>query len=136
FNTGQYLELEGPIDTAAFARAVDLVTADADLLSMRIDATGSEPVVVIDPSRSPVVRIIDLRDRPDPRAAALDAMWADMRTPVDPARDPVAVEWLFTLADDHHLWYQRIHHIAIDGYGTAMIVRRVCEAYKALAAGN
>ena len=31
---------------------------------------------------------------------------------------------LFVLGDEHYLWYQRVHHVVIDGYGTALADRQ------------
>ncbi|KAE9713783.1 hypothetical protein GP712_27215, partial [Escherichia coli] len=34
------------------------------------------------------------------------------------------------------IWYQRIHHIAIDGFAFSLIARRVAEVYSALSQGT
>ncbi|MNC74554.1 Dimodular nonribosomal peptide synthase [compost metagenome] len=45
---------------------------------------------------------------------------------------PLFAEALFKLDDEHFCWYQRIHHIVIDGFGVSLLVRRVAELYTAL----
>src|SRR5690606_15999353 len=39
---------------------------------------------------------------------------------------------LFILGPEHYLWYQRVHHLAADGYGMALIEGRSMQLYRAL----
>ncbi len=43
---------------------------------------------------------------------------------------------LLRLAPDHHVWISRIHHIAVDGYSFARLLRWVADAYSADLAGE
>jgi enterobactin synthetase component F len=56
-------------------------------------------------------------------------MQRDMAAPIDLTRTPAAAEVLFVLDDQRHIWYQRVHHLAIDGYGTALLTDRICDLY-------
>lgn len=69
----------------------------------------------------------------DARLRAEAAIQLDLRTPIDPAVGPLAAQKLFRLRDDLHLWYQRIHHLAVDGYGTSLLTRRIRDLYAARA---
>lgn len=136
FNTGQYLDLRGPLDLDAFRAAVDRVGVEAEALSLRFEDRADGPVQYCDPAMRPRLAVIDLSDGADPEAAALDAIGADMARPVDPERDPMAGQTLYRLAPDHHIWAQRIHHFANDGYGMVMLTSRVAELYEAALAGR
>ncbi|SCW90779.1 non-ribosomal peptide synthetase [Ancylobacter rudongensis] len=131
FNTGQSIELTGPLDRAAFEAALAQAVAEADALSLRmIDAAG-EPMQAIDPAQRPVLEVIDLSREIDPLAAARAEIARDMATPIDPTRDKLAAERLFVLGPTRHVWQQRIHHLAIDGYGMILLTQRVAELYNA-----
>ena len=49
------------------------------------------------------------------------------------ARDAVTDELLHTelikLADDRHFFYQRVHHLMLDGYSAVLVLQRVAEQY-------
>ncbi|QKW49146.1 non-ribosomal peptide synthetase [Streptomyces buecherae] len=81
----------------------------------------------------------DLRDAADtdagPDAAALAWMRADLAKPFDLASGPLFQHALFRVGDQRWLWYQRVHHLVMDGYGYSLLARRVAEVYTALATG-
>ncbi|PWR17834.1 non-ribosomal peptide synthetase [Zavarzinia compransoris] len=129
YNTGHYVEIEGPLDVAAFARAVDRAAAEAEALALRVIETADGPLQVIDPAQAPRLRVVDLTALPDPGAEARARIAADMASPLDPTRAPMAAEVLFLLRPGLVLWYQRIHHLAVDGYGAALLAGRIAGLY-------
>ncbi|RTL91072.1 amino acid adenylation domain-containing protein [Ancylobacter aquaticus] len=131
FNTGQYIELTGPLDRAAFAAAVAVAVAEADALALRVIDSPAGPMQLIDPANRPVLEVIDLSREVDPLAAAQAEIARDMATPIDPTRDKLAAQRLFVLGRERHVWQQRIHHLAIDGYGMILLTQRVAELYNA-----
>lgn len=135
FNTGQYLDLRGSLDVILLCESIAEAVADADTLATRVVETDAEPHRVIDPAARPAVNHIDVSDAVDPVAEARALMDRDMATATDPSRDPVAAQVVFTISADRHFWYQRIHHLAIDGYGTALLTRRICDLYRARVLG-
>lgn len=78
----------------------------------------------------------DLTAEREPHAAALAWMDEDMARPVDLARGPVFGHALLRIAPEEYLWYHRVHHIALDGFGLSLVARRVAEVYTALTAGD
>ena len=124
FNTGQCLELRGTLDLETFRAAVNGAVAEADALALCI---GEGPVQRVVEARRPWLEVVDVADA----KAALAAMAADMAQPIDPARDRLAAQRLYRIGPDHHLWYQRIHHLAVDGFGTELLTRRVAALYAA-----
>ena len=77
-----------------------------------------------------------MRDAADPVAAALAWMRRRPRRHRRPATsDPLFRHALFRAGAEHFLWYQRVHHIALDGFGLSLVARRVAEVYTALVAG-
>lgn len=136
FNTGQYLELRGPLDIDALRRAIDTVADEADALALRVVETGDGPHALVDERHRPRLQQVDLTAAADPLAEARARIVRDMQTAVDPTRDPVAVQVLYVLGAGHHIWYQRIHHIAIDGYGTTLLTARICDLYASFVTGR
>ncbi|WP_338662894.1 amino acid adenylation domain-containing protein [Pararoseomonas sp. SCSIO 73927] len=135
FNTGQYLDLRGPLDLPAFRAAVDGTVAEADSLALRIHEAPGGAVQRLDVSQRPWLEVVDLSAEADPLAAARDAMARDMGRAVNPARGGMAAERLYRLSPDRHLWYQRAHHLVLDGFGTELLVRRVAALYAARLTG-
>lgn len=75
----------------------------------------------------------DVSAAPDPTAAAEEWMRADRATAVPVSEGPLFTHALFKAADDRYLWYMRVHHILLDGYGYLLVFRRAAEIYSALA---
>ncbi|MFT8245740.1 amino acid adenylation domain-containing protein [Roseomonas sp. BN140053] len=136
FNTGQFIAFRGSLDVDAFRAAVDGAVAEADSLALRIHDAPGGAVQRLDPALRPWLEVFDLSGEADPLAAARAAMARDMATPADPACGGLAAERLYRLSADHHLWYQRAHHLVLDGFGTELLVRRVAALYAARLAGT
>lgn len=131
-NTGQYIELHGGLDVAAFTRAVNLMVAETDALALTFSDGPDGPVQRVDETLRPWLETVDLSTEPDPAAAALGAMQQDSDTPLDLGRDRLAAFRLYILGPQHYFWYERIHHLAIDGYGMVLVTNRVGDLYSAL----
>ncbi|HET6705827.1 non-ribosomal peptide synthetase, partial [Amycolatopsis sp.] len=130
-NLGGYLEVAGAVDLAAFATALREAVDDTESLHLRFTTENGEPLQEI--RRAPYeIPVLDLRDRPDPRAAAEEWMRADMGRPVDLGTGPLFAHALFRIEDERVLWYHRYHHIALDGFGVFLVSRRVSENYARL----
>jgi enterobactin synthetase component F len=133
FNTGQYLDLVGELDVPALSRAVAQTVVEAQALRLRVHPTGAQEL------RNDLqigLQVIDCTRAEDPEQFARLLIQADMATPVDPARDPLARQRLYRLAPQRHLWAQQVHHLAIDGYGMVLLTARVAELYGRYLAGQ
>lgn len=135
FNTGQYLEMRGPLDVEAFKRAVNLAMAEADGLTWTVADDADGPRLVAAPTLPPRLEVIDCSDDADPVATAIAAMRIDMATPIDLERTSATRQCLYLAGPDRSFWYQRIHHVFIDGYGTSLLLRRICDLYRSFVTG-
>ena len=131
FNTGQCVAFDGPLDLDAFAFAVDGMAAEAQALSLRMAETDAGPMQWVDPAFRPRLRLVDLSAAADPDAAVVAEIARDMAAPVDPTGGPLAAERLFRLGPERFVWQQRVHHLAIDGYGMILLTQRVADLYNA-----
>ncbi|MGW6242731.1 amino acid adenylation domain-containing protein [Streptomyces roseolus] len=123
------LDLRGAVDLDRLGAAVRQAVAEAECLHVRI-APGKDGT----PRQTPVaaafdVPVVDLRGAADAERAADEWITADRDRPADPAGGPLFAQALLRLADDRVWWYQRYHHILVDGMGVALLSRRAGELY-------
>ncbi|WP_295044821.1 amino acid adenylation domain-containing protein [uncultured Paracoccus sp.] len=129
-NTGQYLDLRGPVDLQALTLALTRTLAETEALRLRFRRDPDGPVQWLDPD--PILPRVVHATEPQ----ALAAMRADSGRPVDLAGDAVAAFTIFMLNPDRVLVYQRVHHLAIDGYGMVLLTNRIGAQYSSLTAGT
>jgi amino acid adenylation domain-containing protein/non-ribosomal peptide synthase protein (TIGR01720 family) len=129
YNLGQYIEIRGAIDPTLFEAALQQVLVEAEALCVQISADINDPRQIINGSPKWPMSFIDLSAELDPQAAAEDWMKSDLARVVDLTRGPLFNFVLFKTGSERFLWYQRYHHILIDGFGGWLIARRVAEIY-------
>ncbi|MFM9371356.1 amino acid adenylation domain-containing protein [Streptomyces sp. Da 82-17] len=144
-NTAECIEIHGPVDPRRFARALHRVAGEADALRVRLVETADGPrqlPLVIGELDGPAdadavpfpFRAHDLRGLDDPDAAARARMRDDLAAPFDLAAGPLFQHALYRVGDARWLWFQRVHHAVLDGFGYSLLARRTAEVYTALAA--
>ncbi|WP_327733287.1 condensation domain-containing protein [Streptomyces nojiriensis] len=132
-NVGQYIELVGPLDTAALDEAVLRTLDEAPWLRSRLTARGGLPRLDTSAAADPVGAAVGLvrgqlacPPRPEPLTAPVGSGLApDLTGAV-----------LVTVGPEHHLLVQYFHLLAVDGYGVALLSRRIAEVYTALVRGR
>ncbi|MEU8775694.1 amino acid adenylation domain-containing protein [Streptomyces sp. NPDC048606] len=136
YQTGEYLEITGDLDLDLFARALRRAVGESECMHLVFHGDPDGPVTQsVEVTEDWPLHRVDVSGEADPRAAALRWMREDLAGPGGLAR-PLFTEALFTEAEDRHLWYHRIHHIAVDGLGGSVIADRVARVYNALLAGE
>lgn len=132
------IELSGPVDPAALASAVETTVAEAQVLTVRFrEAPGdAAPRQSFDPARQPRLHHVDLSGHADPMAEARRLMQADLDQPLDLRRQPLSAQWLVRLGEAHWLWYNRGHHIILDGYSMGLLEQRCARLYGHFAHGD
>ncbi|MGW8063103.1 amino acid adenylation domain-containing protein [Streptomyces ziwulingensis] len=131
-NTAECLEIDGPLDPVRFARALRRVTDETEALRVRIEDTPDGPVQHVSDVVEPPLTVRES----DTEAEAEAWMRADLAEPFDLAAGPLFRHALFRVGADRWLWYQRVHHLVMDGYGYSLVVRRTAEVYSALVRGE
>ncbi|RVW06845.1 amino acid adenylation domain-containing protein [Prescottella agglutinans] len=135
-NIAQYVELHGDLDIARLHRATTRASGETGSAYVRLLEIDAEPHQVVDTSLDDTPEYVDLRGENDPRAAALAWMRADYSEPVDLLRDRLVVAAVLHVEDDVYFWYNRAHHVVLDGFGATTFVNRVAELYTAEADGS
>ncbi|MEU1049824.1 amino acid adenylation domain-containing protein [Streptomyces sp. NPDC005897] len=131
-NTAECLEIDGPLDPGLFADALRRVADEAEALRVRVEVTPDGPVQHVLGQVEPPLTVED----PYTEAEAEAWMRADLAEPFDLATGPLFRHALFRTGTNRWLWYQRIHHVVMDGYGYSLLVRRTAEVYSALVRGE
>jgi len=138
WSVAHYVELTGPVDAPLLAKAVAAGMMQADTLRMRFTEDNGEIAQWVDESIIlPEPQIVDLRANPDPHAAALAQMQADLNQNlrVDSGQ-PLAFHLLIQVADNRWYWYQRYHHLVVDGFSFPAITRQIVTIYRAWSNGE
>ncbi|SUI63295.1 Enterobactin synthase component F [Serratia marcescens] len=141
FAVAHYTELHGAIDRSALERAIRQGLAEADTVQARFfEAQDGQPVqrlpLIADPARVQAPEWFDFSARPDAEQAALALMNDDLAQdlPADGER-PLYRHALIRVSADRWFWYQRFHHLTLDGFSFEAITRRIADIYRALRHG-
>ncbi|MFE1219950.1 amino acid adenylation domain-containing protein [Streptomyces sp. NPDC058759] len=129
YNLADFAEIHGELDDIALRAALSQAAEEARAFHTRFALRDGKPVQTVPTNPRWSVPFTDLTGEQDPRGTALEWMRQDARTQVDLLRDPVYTDRLFKVAADHHLYYRRAHHIVVDGYSAALIIRRAADLY-------
>ncbi|PPB80121.1 condensation domain-containing protein, partial [Mycetohabitans endofungorum] len=135
YNIAQYTVIDGVIEPAVFEAALHQVIDEADTLRLQfVDSDDGLRQRIGSPAWS--MPVLDFTAQADPQAAAQAWMRADYQQPVNLMQGPLFCYALLKVAPAQWIWYQRYHHIMMDGYGQYLIVQRVAHVYSALCAGT
>src|SRR6476620_10526325 len=136
YNLAEYLEIGGPVDATLFEVALRQVVAETEALHVRFVSNADVPGQIIGPAPDWSMSLVDVSGAPDPQAAAERWMRAELARPVDLTCGPLFAYALLKAAADRFFWYSRYHHIVMDGFGFALVARRMAAVYSALAVGR
>jgi nonribosomal peptide synthetase DhbF len=136
YNAGEYVEFRGDLDLDLFQKALRHTVEEAETFRIRLTMDGNEPRQYVDRSDDWPLHLVDVSSAPDPRTAAEQWMWEDMRRPVEILEGPLFTQAVFTVAADRFFWYWRINHIVFDAFSASAVLNRVSEVYAALRAGG
>lgn len=128
YNAAEVMDIRGPLSAPTFGAALCQALLEAPALHRTFRETPEGPrQFFIAPK--PEVVVLDFSAETQPQDMAEKWMCDDLAGAADLTRGPLYQQALIKLADDHHLWYQRIHHIAADGFAFALFSHRVAELY-------
>ncbi|EPY4612585.1 enterobactin non-ribosomal peptide synthetase EntF [Klebsiella variicola] len=133
WSVAHYVELRGALDPALLGKAIVAGLQQADTLSLRFEEEEGEVWQWVAADRTfGEPSIIDLRTAPDPHRAATERMQADLAQDlrVD-GGNPLVCHQLLRVGDDRWYWYQRYHHLLVDGFSFPAITRQIAAIYRA-----
>ncbi|WP_333495069.1 enterobactin non-ribosomal peptide synthetase EntF [Kluyvera sp. CHPC 1.251] len=138
WSVAHYVELNGEVNGDLLARAIVMGLNQADTLRMRFSEDNGdvwqwldESMVIAEPACH------DLRGESDPQQAALALMQHDLsqNSRVD-SGNPLYCHQLLRVGDNRWFWYQRYHHLLVDGFSFPAITRQISLIYQALVTGE
>ncbi|MFY1831604.1 myxochelin non-ribosomal peptide synthetase MxcG [Myxococcus fulvus] len=136
YNAGECIELRGAIDPAHFEAAVRQTVTEAEALHARFETAEAGPSQQVTPRVDWALQHVDLTSSEDPWAAAQVWMREDLTRTVDLTRGPLFAQVLFKAGPERWFWFQRVHHIAMDGFGFSLLARRVADLYTSRVTGK
>ncbi|HDU5676537.1 TPA: enterobactin non-ribosomal peptide synthetase EntF [Klebsiella pneumoniae subsp. pneumoniae] len=138
WSVAHYVELRGALDPTLLGKAIVAGLQQADTLSLRFEEEEGEVWQWLAADRTfAEPSIIDLRTAPDPHRAATERMQADLAQDlrVD-GGNPLVCHQLLRVGDDRWYWYQRYHHLLVDGFSFPAITRQIAAIYRAWQRGE
>jgi nonribosomal peptide synthetase MxcG len=129
--TAEAVELSGELDDAAFEAALRQAVAECDALHQRFSSDGERAWQITDRRDDWVLQ----RHRLDDDGARA-WMEADLQQLADLADGTLFGSALLQVAPARTLWYLRVHHVALDGFGYALLAQRVAALYSAGVSGT
>lgn len=138
WSVAHYVELRGALDPALLGKAIVAGLQQADTLSLRLEEEEGEVWQWVAADRTfGEPSIIDLRTAQDPHRAATERMQADLAQDlrVD-GGNPLVCHQLLRVGDDRWYWYQRYHHLLVDGFSFPAITRQIAAIYRAWQRGE
>ncbi len=135
YNMAVFVEIHGPVDVHLFEQAIRQAVAESETLHVRFVEEDGVPWQLTGTQTAWSLVCVDVSGEPDPPAAAESWMADELAVRVDPTVGPLWAQALLKVAPDLFFWYQRYHHIVMDGVGIGLISRRTADVYTARANG-
>ena len=138
YNVPTTMWLQGPLDEAAFARALDEIQRRHEVLRTTIASDEQGPQQVVQPPSAVPIDRQDVRAMPmaEREAAAFAHARAEAARAFDLARGPLLRALLVRVDDDRHLFTLNAHHIAVDGWSLGLLNQELRQLYGAYHAGQ
>ncbi|HEE9944895.1 enterobactin non-ribosomal peptide synthetase EntF [Citrobacter freundii] len=133
WSVAHYVELTGELDALLLAKAVVAGLEQADTLRMQFSEDNGEVWQWVDPALTfAQPEIIDLREKSNPHEAARALMQADLQQDIRAdGNKPLVFHQLIQVGDKRWYWYQRYHHLLVDGFSFPAITRQIAAIYRA-----
>ncbi|RZL82506.1 MAG: amino acid adenylation domain-containing protein [Rhodococcus sp. (in: high G+C Gram-positive bacteria)] len=132
----QYVEVHGDLDVDLLREATVATADEFGSPFLRLIDREGQPFQLVDPTTDRSIGLVDFRGDAEPVAAARRWMHADCETPLDLTRDRLVESSILRVGDEHYLWYSKIHHVALDGYGAMTMLNRIAARYTAAVLGR
>jgi amino acid adenylation domain-containing protein len=138
YNVSVGLRLSGSVDVGLLEQSLRAVISRHDSLRSGFREEEGAPHQVVAPSLSWSLRVVDLEDQPQP---AREGLWRraaqeDASAPFDLATPPLMRGTIFRLSQREHVLQLTMHHLVVDGWSVAVLLRDFGIFYEAASAGT
>ena len=130
--------LRGPLRADLLRRGLTLVVARHEAMRVTIHAEDGTPFQLVAPPAEVELTVVDRTglDREAQERAIEEVRRELSALPFDLEQGPLYRYRLLKLADDHHVFFQNLHHIVTDGWSSGVVNAELSQAYAALAEGR
>ncbi|SLM62267.1 MULTISPECIES: amino acid adenylation domain-containing protein [Dickeya] len=144
FTVAHALELHGPIDPACLSLAIREGLAEADTVQARfgLNADGVPVQWLPEPADGAAIiaaEVLDLSARDDGEQAAFALMHDDLAAALPADGDQPLYRQVImrvSAAPERWFWYQRFHHLMLDGFSFEALTQRIVTIYNARLRGE
>lgn len=137
YSGGQFVDIQGNLDRNALRQAVEHVAAhEVAVLGVRFEDRNGTPLQVLTDDPTVPFEEIDFTAASDPMERAEEWMWSQIRQGAAIGAEPMFGYALLIIADTRTLFFTRMNHVIVDGYGGALITTRIAEVYRQLTQGR
>ena len=133
-NVSGAIVIRGDLDAALFRRAIEFASREHDAHRLRIRLDGSEPRQEFVSEAECRLETLDFSGCSHSFQSAADFVRTENARPIALDEFPLCSDFLIRLDDRLHLWQPKIHHIANDGSGHALVTETMAAAYNGLLA--
>ncbi len=132
------VRVEGPLDTAALAWALNQVVRRHEILRTRFARQHDAPVQITVPALTVPLPVRDLSAAPaiEREAQAFRHAREQARQPFDLGLGPLLRAQLLKLSDHEHIFVLTVHHIIFDGWSLDVFFRDIRVYYTAKRSGQ
>ncbi|MFA0812331.1 amino acid adenylation domain-containing protein [Microbulbifer epialgicus] len=141
FAVAQFVEIKGPINMDLLAQAIHVGLSEADTIHSKYRQEEFGPVQQLKPTPAPeslcAVDIIQIKDTDDPIESAKSIMLNDLQGDLRAdSSTRLYKHIIFQLPQNNKsvqfLWYQRYHHLMVDGFSFTALTKRITAIYNTL----
>lgn len=136
YKLAEYVDIGGDVDVPTFLKASQLLTKEAESTRVQIVETAEGARQLVNEQYPGEFPFLDFSAEDDAEAHALRWMNDEVSRPVDLEREALWLGVLIKLSEQRYFWYQRCHHITLDGFGGGLLARRLADIYNGLLAGG
>jgi amino acid adenylation domain-containing protein len=132
YTIGGHFRLEGSLSIAALEKSLGEIVLRHEALRTNIEARDGEPALVVAPTWSSAMVIVDIASLAPRRREAEAARLAaeEAHRAFDLGRDSLLRATLIRLAETSHVLLITVHHIASDGWSMGLLYRELSGLYR------
>jgi len=138
FTIAHKVQINGPVDEAYLLKSIELGFKEADTINAIYQESDGIPTQTLNQCDYVIAaEWLDLSDT-DHSESTMDLLIkedleAELRLS---SEKPLVRQVLIKLSAQHYVWYQRFHHIMLDGFSFNMLTSRVASIYQSLIEGK
>jgi hypothetical protein len=135
FNIGTFVELNGVPNSSLLERAIQEVIAQNDALRIRVVQSSLSAKQKFLSNADFSLHVKSFKEAKDTRQKAQNWMQEEFVIPMKLDRHKLYEICLVILDDSSSYLFFKHHHIYIDGWSRALLVRKIAEQYNSLISG-